>query len=65
MKAKYILNQDNGQETIYDTYSAAKDALRQVILTNGNFTAQVLKMHKDGHGILKCYKNYEGIFYAK
>lgn len=65
MKAKYILKQDNGQETIYDTYSAAKDALRQVILTNGNFTAQVIKMHEDGRWTLKCYKNHEGIFYAK
>lgn len=65
MKAKYILKQDNGQETIYNTYSAAKDALRQVMLTKGKFAAQVFKMHEDGHGILKCYKNHEGIFYAK
>lgn len=64
IKTKYLLKQDNGKETIFDTYAAAKEALKQVTLTKGNFAAQVFKMHEDGHGTLKCWKNHECIHHT-
>lgn len=62
--AQYLLKQDNGQETMFNNYNDAKEALKQVVLTKGNFAAHVFKMHEDGNGTLKCYKNHEGIHHT-